>query len=77
MQLRSIRPFCNLCFPRFQVNGGLIAIATPRQIQEMDISLLLKGPSWLEDECEYNLSIKYLSTLLRAKVVCFIFRIAQ
>lgn len=38
-----------------QVNNGLIAIATPREIQEMDISLLLELPSWLEDECEFDL----------------------
>nr|XP_024216080.1 dmX-like protein 2 isoform X4 [Halyomorpha halys] len=38
-----------------QVNGGLIALATPREVQEMDISLLLNMPSWLEDECEFDL----------------------
>jgi hypothetical protein len=37
------------------VNGGLLALATPREVQEMDISLLLVLPSWLEDECEFDI----------------------
>lgn len=37
------------------MNNGLISIATPREVQEMDISLLLELPSWLEDECEFDL----------------------
>ncbi|KAJ8919060.1 hypothetical protein NQ315_016967 [Exocentrus adspersus] len=46
----SIAAFC-----LNQVNGGLIAVATPREIQEMDISLLLELPAWLEDECELDI----------------------
>ncbi|XP_065223519.1 dmX-like protein 2 isoform X2 [Planococcus citri] len=46
----SISAFC-----LNQVNNGLISIATPREVQEMDISLLLELPSWLEDECEFDL----------------------
>lgn len=38
-----------------QVNAGLMALATPREVQEMDISLLLELPSWLEDECEFDI----------------------
>ena len=38
-----------------QVNAGLLALATPREVQEMDISLLLELPSWLEDECEFDI----------------------
>lgn len=38
-----------------QANSSLLALATPREIQEMDISLLLESPSWLEDECEFDL----------------------
>ncbi|XP_072393100.1 dmX-like protein 2 isoform X4 [Diabrotica undecimpunctata] len=38
-----------------QVTSGLIAIATPRELQEMDISLLLELPAWLEDECELDI----------------------
>lgn len=38
-----------------KVNGGLIVIATPRDLQEMDISLLLEMPAWLEDECELDI----------------------
>lgn len=32
-----------------------MALATPREVQEMDISLLLELPSWLEDECEFDI----------------------
>ncbi|KAK5649288.1 hypothetical protein RI129_000317 [Pyrocoelia pectoralis] len=46
-----------------QVNNGLIVIATPRELQEMDISLLLELPAWLEDECELDiLNLKQDST---------------
>ncbi|XP_045469484.1 dmX-like protein 2 isoform X5 [Harmonia axyridis] len=38
-----------------QVSTGLIVIATPRELQEMDISLLLELPAWLEDECELDI----------------------
>lgn len=37
------------------MNGGLIALATPRELQEMDISLLLELPAWLVDECELDI----------------------
>lgn len=30
-------------------------MATPRELQEMDISLLLELPAWLEDECELDI----------------------
>ncbi|CAH1106016.1 unnamed protein product [Psylliodes chrysocephalus] len=46
----SIAAFC-----LNHVNGGLIAMATPRELQEMDISLLLELPAWLEDECELDI----------------------
>lgn len=36
-------------------NNGLMALATPREVQEMDISLLLESPNWLEDECEFDI----------------------
>lgn len=46
----SISAFCiNL------TNPGTMALATPREIQEMDISLLLESPNWLEDECEFDI----------------------
>lgn len=32
-----------------------MAIATPREVQEMDIALLLELPTWLEDECEFDI----------------------
>ncbi|KFB47233.1 AGAP010490-PA-like protein [Anopheles sinensis] len=37
------------------VNHGLLALATPREVQEMDISLLLESPNWMEDECEMDI----------------------
>ncbi|GLV44690.1 Rabconnectin-3A [Carabus blaptoides fortunei] len=46
----SIAAFC-----LNQVANGLIAVATPRELQEMDISLLLELPAWLEDECELDI----------------------
>ncbi|XP_066592575.1 dmX-like protein 2 [Prorops nasuta] len=46
----SISAFC-----LNQVNAGLMALATPREVQEMNISLLLELPSWLEDECEFDI----------------------
>ncbi|XP_055700241.1 dmX-like protein 2 isoform X2 [Phlebotomus papatasi] len=46
----SISAFClNM------VNSGMLALATPREVQEMDISLLLESPNWLEDECEFDI----------------------
>lgn len=46
----SISAFClNL------INPGLLSLATPREVQEMDISLLLESPNWLEDECELDI----------------------
>jgi hypothetical protein len=46
----SISAFC-----LNQVNPGLLAITTPREVQEMDIALLLELPTWLEDECEFDI----------------------
>lgn len=46
----SISAFC-----LNHANNGLLALATPREIQEMDISLLLELPAWLEDECELDI----------------------
>ncbi|XP_034195930.2 rabconnectin-3 alpha isoform X7 [Osmia lignaria lignaria] len=46
----SISAFC-----LNQVSQGLMALATPREVQEMNISLLLELPSWLEDECEFDI----------------------
>jgi DmX-like protein len=46
----SISAFClNL------TNSGMLALATPRELQEIDISLLLESPNWLEDECEFDI----------------------
>lgn len=39
-----------------QVGGYLLAVATAREVQEMDVSLLLRaGAWWAEDECELDL----------------------
>ncbi|KAF4524386.1 hypothetical protein B566_EDAN009302, partial [Ephemera danica] len=46
----SISAFC-----LNEVSSGLLALATPREVQEMDISLLLESPAWLEDECEFDI----------------------
>jgi hypothetical protein len=45
----------NVSLVHIQVNAGLLALATPREVQEMDITLLLELPSWLEDECEFDI----------------------
>nr|XP_027212864.1 dmX-like protein 1 [Penaeus vannamei] len=36
------------------VNPGLMAIATVREVQELDVSLLLDHPGWLTNECELD-----------------------
>lgn len=46
----SISAFC-----LNHVNPGFISLATPREVQEMDISLLLDSPNWMEDECELDI----------------------
>lgn len=46
----SISAFC-----LNNVNPGFISLATPREVQEMDISLLLESPNWMEDECELDI----------------------
>ncbi|XP_052752135.1 dmX-like protein 1 isoform X3 [Galleria mellonella] len=47
----SIAAFC-----LNRVGGGLLAVATAREVQEMDVSLLLRGDvSWAEDECDVDL----------------------
>ncbi|KAG0712234.1 DmX-like protein 1 [Chionoecetes opilio] len=37
-----------------KVNPGLVAVATVREVQELDITLLLDHPSWLTNECELD-----------------------
>ena len=36
-------------------NPGLIALATPKEIQELNISVLLGPVPWLEEEAEYDI----------------------
>lgn len=39
-----------------QAGASLLAVATAREVQEMDVSLLLRGDAcWAEDECEVDL----------------------
>ena len=38
-----------------KTNPGMIAISTPKEIQEMDISMLLEQVPFLEDEAEYDI----------------------
>lgn len=44
-----------LAFCLNRVNTGLMALATPKELQEIDVSLLLDSPNWLEDECEIDI----------------------
>ncbi|XP_068239086.1 dmX-like protein 2 isoform X2 [Palaemon carinicauda] len=37
-----------------KVNAGLMAVATVREVQELDVSLLLDHPGWLTNECELD-----------------------
>lgn len=37
------------------INPGLLALATPRELQEIDVTLLLNSPHWFEDECELDI----------------------
>lgn len=46
----SISAFCTN-----STNPGLLALATPRELQEVDVSLLLTTPHWFEDECELDI----------------------
>lgn len=46
----SISAFCVS-----QVNEGIIALATPKEMQELDISMMLEPLPWLEDEAEFDI----------------------
>lgn len=46
----SISAFCTN-----PTNAGLLALATPRELQEIDVTLLLSSPHWFEDECELDI----------------------
>lgn len=46
----SISAFC-----ANPTNPGLLALATPRELQEIDVTLLLNCPNWFEDECELDI----------------------
>ncbi|XP_022241502.1 dmX-like protein 2 isoform X2 [Limulus polyphemus] len=46
----SITTFCVS-----KINAGIIALATPKEIQELDFSLLLEPTPWLEDEAEFDI----------------------
>ncbi|XP_069954424.1 dmX-like protein 2 isoform X5 [Cherax quadricarinatus] len=37
-----------------KVNAGLMAVATVREVQELNVSLLLDHPTWLTNECELD-----------------------
>ena len=38
-----------------KANLHCIAVATPKDVVEMDVTHLLNPPSWLEDETEYDI----------------------
>ncbi|GAB6032390.1 hypothetical protein CHUAL_011029 [Chamberlinius hualienensis] len=46
----SISAFCIS-----KINNGIISLATTKEVQELDISVLLEPPSWLEDSCEFDI----------------------
>ncbi|XP_069965712.1 dmX-like protein 2 isoform X2 [Bactrocera oleae] len=39
-------------------SSGMISLASPREIQELDITMLLESPNWYEDECDYDVLSK-------------------
>lgn len=39
-------------------SSGIISLASPREIQELDITMLLESPNWYEDECDYEVLSK-------------------
>ncbi|KAM7285267.1 dmX-like protein 2 [Ixodes scapularis] len=46
----SISAFCVS-----QVNDGILALATPKELQELDITVLLEPAPWLDDEAEFDI----------------------
>lgn len=38
-----------------KVEPALMTLATPRELQEIDVSLLLNSTDWIEDECELDI----------------------
>ncbi|XP_064475038.1 dmX-like protein 2 [Ornithodoros turicata] len=46
----SISTFCVS-----QVTEGILALATPKELQELDISVMLEPLPWLEDEAEFDI----------------------
>lgn len=46
----SIAAFCIS-----KTETGLLALATPKELQEIDATLLLQSNRWLEDECELDI----------------------
>ncbi|KAH7963092.1 hypothetical protein HPB52_019555 [Rhipicephalus sanguineus] len=46
----SISAFCIS-----QVNEGILSLATPKELQELDISALLEPAPWLDDEAEFDI----------------------
>ncbi|EEC14047.1 dual oxidase maturation factor, putative [Ixodes scapularis] len=37
------------------VNDGILALATPKELQELDITVLLEPAPWLDDEAEFDI----------------------
>ena len=54
LQYSYCQSFANYLFIQCQVTPHLLAIASVKEVQEVDISLLLKHPSWLTNECELD-----------------------
>ena len=43
----------NGCLP-VQANPNMMVIATQKELQELDVQLLVSGPTWLESETDYD-----------------------
>ena len=41
----------------FQANGNMLALATQKEVVELDIGLLLRPPQWLDDDNEYDIEM--------------------
>lgn len=50
----SVSQGCLLCLHP-QDNGSILALATQKELVELDIGLLLRPPAWLSDDNEFDI----------------------